>query len=161
LQSRDAYPPDQNDGSSSPSSGGGPGDGGRNSGGPSGGDRRLSKRKDAGSRNSPSKKGKKKARKTSGGDRTGDCGEVGGELICSFWSRLRLFQNVDFPPGVLSQNGQSKRREIVSSTRTPDDDAPMQDVGWDNSDLEGGRSECLLECNPHFTNRSCNQAHPP
>ena len=150
-QSRDAYPPDQNDGGGGPSSGGAP-SGGR---GPrsSGGNNQL-KRKDAGSKSSPSsKRRKKKARKASGGDGNGDCGEAGGESIRSL--PLRLFRNVVFPPGVLSQNGRSKHREIPSSTPTPDDNAPAQliDACSDNSDFENGRSECCLERNPHFTNR--------
>lgn len=122
-------------------------------GGSNRGDNQL-KRKDAGGKSSPSsKRGEKKAaRKASGGDGNGDCGEAGGESIRSL--PLRLFRNVVFPPGVLSQNGRSKHREIPSSTPTPDDNAPVQliDACLDNSDLESGRSECFLERNPHSTN---------
>jgi hypothetical protein len=103
LQSRNAYPLDDDDdpsGGSGPSGGGGPGGGGWPSGG-------GSKRKDTGGKGSPSSgHGKKKARKASdGGDGIGDRGEpseTGGELITTFRLPLRPSCNI---AKVWSQNG--------------------------------------------------------
>ena len=101
-------------------------DGAGGSGGPSGGrgggggGRRQSKRKGAsGESSAPAEKGKKKARNVAGGDGAGDCGEssdASGEALRLFWVPLEPSWNVEFPPGVRSQHGQSDRREIASPT---------------------------------------------
>jgi len=156
LQSRNAYPLDDDadarDSSLSGGSGGGPSGGGGGGG---------SKRKDTGGEGgSLSGKGKKKARKVSGaGDGTRDCGEPGkasGELIIIFRLPLRPSCNIDFPLHAQSQDGQSHHREIASSSHSREDEVPVQsiDTGRDNSDSESGCSECFFERSLHFTNRS-------
>ncbi|KIM85473.1 hypothetical protein PILCRDRAFT_365058 [Piloderma croceum F 1598] len=133
---------------SGPSSSGGPrGDSGGPSGGggggegPSGGERRRSKRKNAsGESSAPAKEGNRKARNVAGGDEAGDCGECSGassEALRSFLVPLGPSWNVEFPPGVRSQYGQSNRREIAFGDDKP---AKLIDADKDNSDSETGRS---------------------
>ena len=86
LQSLDEHPPDKNDGNGGPSGGSGPNDDNEGGGRPREGGR-ASKRKATGGKISASpRKGIKKARKTSGGSRSGACNESGGKSPCSFWS---------------------------------------------------------------------------
>ena len=145
LQSLNAYhPPDNNPGPSVSGPSGGRGSHG-------------SKRKGTGS-SSSSEKGKKKVRKVSGGgDGTGDCGKprkAGGELITTFRLPLRPSRNIDIPPKAWSQNGQSHDREIISLSRSMEYEAPVEliDAGWNDSDSESGRSECIFERSSHFDN---------
>lgn len=78
LQSLNEYSLDENDGNGGPSGSGG---------GPKGGDTRTSsKRKNLGSKSNASpRKGKEKARKTSGGSISRACDKSGGEAPFSFW----------------------------------------------------------------------------
>ena len=103
-----------------------------------------SKRKNASGEGSPSaKKGKMKAT-VAGGDGAGDsgeCSDASGEVLHSFPEPLGPYWNVEFPPGVRSQYGQSDRLEIASSTCIFGDDTPAIDTNKDNSDSETGRSE--------------------
>ena len=122
----------------------GRGDGGRG-GGLSGGEGRQSKRKDGGGESSAStEKGKKKARNVAGGDGAEDGGEssnASGKALRSFWVPLVPSWNVEFPPGLCSQDGQSDHREIASSTLGDDMPAILLDADKNNSDSEAGRSE--------------------
>ena len=124
---------------------GGRGSSGRGGGGSREGGRRQSKRKNAGGEGSPSaEKGKMKARRVAGRDGAGDsgeCSDASGEALCSFPVPLGPYWNVEFPPGVRSQYGQSGRLEIASSTRTLGDDTPAIDTNKDSSDSETGCSE--------------------
>jgi hypothetical protein len=85
-----------------------------------------------------------KARRVAGGDGAGDsgeCSDASGEVLRSFPGPLGPYWNVEFPPGVRSQYGQSDRLEIASSIRTLGDDTPAIDTKKDNSYSETGRSE--------------------
>ena len=134
---------------SGPTGGGGPsggsvgglcGDGGGGGGGSSGGGRRQSKRKNTSGESSASAdKGKRKARNVAGGDKVGDyaeCSDTSGEVLRPLWVPLRTSLNVEFPPGIHSQYGQSDCQEITS---TLGDDTTGADK--DNSDSEAGHSE--------------------
>jgi hypothetical protein len=137
-------------GGSGPSGSGGPsggrGDGpssGRGGGGGSSeGGRRQSKRKNASGEGSPSaEKGKMKARRVAGAADSGECSDASGEALRSFPVPLGPYWNVEFPPGVRSQYGQSDRLEIASSTHNLGDDTPAIDTNKDSFDSETGRSE--------------------
>ena len=81
-----------------------------------------------------------------GGDEAEDSGEgsdASGEALRSFPVHLGPYWNVEFPPGVRSQYGESDRLEIASSTRTLGDDTPAIDTNKDNFDSETGSSEHL------------------
>jgi hypothetical protein len=144
-------------GSGGPSGGrgGGRGDGpssGRGGGGGSReGGRRQSKRKNTSGEGSPSaEKGKMKARRVGGGDGardSGECSDASGEALRSFPVPFGPYWNVEFPPGVCSQYGQSDRLEIASSTRTLGDDTPTIDTNKDNSKSKLA-AVSTLECNP-------------
>jgi hypothetical protein len=77
--------------------------------------------------------------------KTGDCGESGNtssEALCSFWVPLELSWNVEFPPGVRTQYGQSNHQVIASSTLSDYNmPAKLIDTNKDNSDYESGCSE--------------------
>ena len=92
---------------------------------------------------SPSaEKGKMKARRGGDGGRdTGECSDA--EVLRSFLVPLRPYWNVEFPPGVHAQYGQSDRLEIASSDRTLGDDTPAIDTNLnnDNSTSETGGSK--------------------
>ena len=137
-------------GSSGPSGGcrgcrGGGLSGGRGSGGSREGGRRQSKRKNASGEGSPSTEmGTMKAQCVVGRDGAGDSGEssdASGETLHSFPVPLGPYWNVEFPPGVCSQYGQSDCLEIASSTHSLGDDMPAIDTNKDSSDSKTGCSE--------------------
>jgi hypothetical protein len=132
-------------------------DAGSSSGGSGrGGHGSKRERKDTGS-SSSSAEGKKKARKASGGGSgTGDCGEprkASGELITTFQLPLRPSRNIDFSSNARSQNGQSRHREITASSCSMEAPVELMDAGWNDTDPESGRSECILEHSSHLDNR--------
>ena len=100
------------------------------------------KRKGASDESSASaKKGRKKARNVVGGDGSGDCGgssDASGKALRSSWVSS---WNVEFPPGVHSQYGQSECQEVASSTFGHDTPAKSIDTDKDNFDSDTGRSE--------------------